>query len=116
YALTEGAGLFGSADKGNTWLPPLPPSPVAGGLGGSLQMDPKMPKRLFAGRQKFPVFPTPPGGAFVPFNSGQAFHPIGLPGVTVAGLAINGSSTRLFAATYGSGIYVSPIPANLVAP
>ena len=30
--------------------------------------------------------------------------------ITVAGLAVNGAATRLFAATYGSGVYVSPIP------
>jgi hypothetical protein len=103
YALTEGAGLFGSPDKGDTWQPPA----NAAGLGVSLLMDPKMPTRLFGGRQKFGLIT---GGIFVSSNSGKVFESIGLVGVTVGGLAINGASTRLFAAAYASGVYVSPVP------
>jgi len=106
YALTEGAGLFGSADKGATWQPL---ATAGGGPSVSLLMDPKMPGRLFGGRQKFG---TISGGIFVSVNAGKVFHPIGLHGVTIGGLAVNGTSTRLFAAAYASGIYVSPIPAK----
>jgi hypothetical protein len=101
YALTEGAGLFGSPDKGNTWQPP-----AAAGLGVSLLMDPKMPTRLFAGRAKYGLIN---GGIFVSSDSGKNFKSIGLVGVAVAGLAVNGASTRLFAAAYASGIYISSI-------
>jgi hypothetical protein len=69
-------------------------------------MYPKMPTALFGGG----------GGAFLSVDGGKVFQPIGLQGVAVGGLAINGTSTRLFAASYASGIYVSPIPANLGAP
>jgi hypothetical protein len=103
YALTEGAGLFGSANKGNTWQAPA----NAAGLGVSLLMHPKMSTRLFAGRQKFGLVN---GGILVSSNSGKVFQSIGLLGVTVGGLALNGASTRLFAAAYASGIYISSIP------
>ena len=103
YALTEGAGLFGSSNKGATWQPPVNPT----GPSVSLLMDPKMPTRLFGGRVKFGLVT---GGIFVSNNAGQSFKPIGLVGVTVGGLAVNGMSTRLFAAAYASGVYVSKIP------
>jgi hypothetical protein len=45
-------------------------------------------------------------------NAGKVFTPIGLGGVTVSGVAVNGSCTRLFAVAYASGIYSSPIPAS----
>jgi hypothetical protein len=103
YALTEGTGLFGSADKGATWVPPT----SLAGPSGSLLMDPTTPTRLFGGRQKVNVVN---GGIFVSVDAGDVFQPIGLQGATVAGLAVNGTSTRLFAAVYASGVYASPIP------
>jgi len=103
YALTEGAGLFRSSNKGGTWQPPVNPA----GPSVSLLMDPKMPTRLFGGRVKSGLVT---GGIFVSNDAGQSFKPIGLAGVTVGGLAVNGISTRLFAAAYASGVYVSPIP------
>jgi hypothetical protein len=103
YALTEGSGLFGSANKGLTWHGPSTfPSPT-----NSLLMDPQHPTRLFGGRQKFG---TLNGGIFVSTDAGKTFKPIGLAGVTVAGMALNGAETRLYATTYGSGIYISPVP------
>jgi hypothetical protein len=104
YALTEGNGLYGSADHGTTWQPPT----LSPGLGNSLLMDPKKPTRLFAGRVKYS---TVNGGFFVSADAGKIFKPAGLAGVTVSGLALNGAATRIYAATYGSGIYVSPVPA-----
>jgi hypothetical protein len=103
YALTEGAGLFGSANQGATWNPP---TDIAG-PSGSLLMDPAMPTRLFGGRQKSGGTYT--GGIFVSVNAGKTFHAIGLKGVAVAGVALNGPRTQLFAAAYASGVYVSPV-------
>jgi hypothetical protein len=107
YALTEGPGLFGSANQGASW------NPLAKVIGPSvsLLMDPAMPMRLFGGRlQKVGVAGTMTGGIFVSVNAGKTFHAIGLKGVTVAGVALNGPRTRLFAAAYASGVYVSPVP------
>jgi photosystem II stability/assembly factor-like uncharacterized protein len=105
YALTEGAGLFGSPNKGATWTPPT----NATGPSVSLLMHPKKPTHLFGGRQKFG---TLSGGAFLSVNAGSTFHPIGLSGVTVADLSTDGAATRLYAAAYSSGLYTSPIPAT----
>jgi photosystem II stability/assembly factor-like uncharacterized protein len=106
YALTEGQGLFGSNDKGDTWDPPT----NAMGLGASLLLQPAAPTHLFSGRQKVAALN---GGIFVSKNAGGVFEPIGLAGVTVGGMAINAAGTRIFATTYGSGIYISPIPASI---
>jgi len=103
FALTEGPGLFVSANKGMTWHP-LANNPAPS---DSLLMDAKKPTRLFGGRQKSGNIT---GGIFVSTNAGQTFQNIGLNGVTVAGLAENGASTKIYAAAYASGIYVSPVP------
>jgi hypothetical protein len=105
YALTEGMGLYGSMDTGTTWLPPAPaPGPTI-----SLVMHPNKPKHLFGGQQRYA---TLPGGILHSVNEGKQFTPIGLAGVTVSGIAVNGSGTRLYAVGYASGIYMSPIPVN----
>jgi hypothetical protein len=105
YALTEGAGLFGSPDKGGTWQAPA----EATGPSASLLMDPMLPTRLFGGRHKFAMAT---GGIFRSIDAGKVFQLIGLQGVTVGGVAVNGTSTRLVAVAYASGIYVSTIPQN----
>jgi hypothetical protein len=52
------------------------------------------------------------GGVFLSKDAGKHFAPIGLAGVTVSGVAVDGAGNRLFAAAYGSGIYTSAIPAS----
>jgi hypothetical protein len=102
YALTEGAGFFSSSDQAQTWQ-----QLSTGGPSVSLLMDPNQPTQLFGGRQKVGLVN---GGAYRSTNGGLTFQAIGLQGVTVSGLAVNGPSTRLFAVGYASGIYTSPIP------
>ena len=100
FALTEGAGLYKSTDSGNTWR-------VLGNeFGLSLIMDPGDPTRFFGGGH---IFGGRPGGAFTSVNNGNFFRPFGLEGRVVGVLALNGSSTRLYAAAYGSGIYVTEV-------
>lgn len=106
YALTEGAGLYGSSNQGATWIQPA----AQPGPSGSLLMDRNFTKRLYGGRQKFGLME---GGAYLSVNAGLNFHEIGLKGATVGGMSLNGNSTRLFAAAYASGIYISKVPANL---
>ncbi|HSY47960.1 MAG TPA: hypothetical protein VLC46_04035 [Thermoanaerobaculia bacterium] len=51
------------------------------------------------------VFPFANGGGFfVSKDSGKTYAPAGLEGVTVSGVAVNGGATRIYAATYASGI------------
>ena len=105
YALTEGDGLYGSANKGGSWQPPAPlPAPSI-----SLAVHPAKPTHLFGGQQRYA---TLAGGVFLSTDSGKAFAPIGLAGVTVTGVATNAPGTRLYASAYGSGIYTAPIPAS----
>ena len=103
YALTEGSGVYGSATAGAFWFPPV----NSLGLGDYLLMDANQPIRLYAGRQQYS---TLNGGVYLSMNAGQTFQNVGLTGVTVGGLALNGNSTRLYAAAYASGIYVAAVP------
>jgi hypothetical protein len=77
------------------------------GLGGVLTMDPTTPTRLYAGRQKVS---TLTGGIFRSTDGGLHFSPIGLDGVTIGDIALNGTVTRIYATAYGSGIYKAAIP------
>ena len=52
-----------------------------------------------------------PGGTFVSTSGGQGFLPFGLGGMTACSLATTGDSSHLYAAAYGSGIYVTPLSA-----
>jgi len=104
YAMTEGGtGIFGSSNSGTTWIPPQP-SPS---LGMSLLMDPKVPTRLYAGRSNHG---TQTGGIYLSTNAGQTVKLIGLKGATGSDIALNGPRTRIYVASYASGIYTSPIP------
>jgi hypothetical protein len=103
YALLEGPGVYGSANQGMNWTPPQ----NAVGPSVSLLMDPNTTTRLFGGRQKAGLVN---GGFFVSTDAGLNFIASGLQGVTVGGLAVNGSVSRIYAATYGSGIYTSVVP------
>lgn len=103
YLLLEGPGVYGSPDQGNTWFPPS----TSLGLGVALQIDPDDGYRLYAGRQKYG---TLNGGIFLSTNAGITFTSGGLAGATVADIALNGVNSRIYAAVYGSGIYVSNTP------
>jgi len=103
YALTEGKGVYGSANQGGNWQPPG----MSSGLGCALKMDPATPARLYAGRQKVS---TLTGGIFRSTDAGLHFSAIGLNGVTIGDIALNGTATRIYAAAYGSGIYRATIP------
>lgn len=103
YALTEGPGTYASATMGSSWTPPI----VSPGLGTSLLMDPQLPTRLYAGRHETS---TLNGGLYLSNDSGKTYKNIGLLDVTVGHVALNGTGSRIYAATYGSGIYVAAVP------
>lgn len=103
YALTEGSGVWGSSTMGSSWTGPT----LSPGLGLSMLMDPQLPTRVYAGRHEYS---TLNGGLFLSSDSGKTFKNVGLLDVTVSGIALNGSGSRIYAAAYGSGIYVSAVP------
>lgn len=103
YALLEGPGVYGSPNMGATWTAPN----NAVGPSATLLMDPNTTTRLFGGRQKAGLVN---GGFFVSTNAGLNFTASGLAGVTVSGLALNGSGNRIYAVAYASGIYSSAVP------
>lgn len=107
YALTEGAGMYGSPNHGANWIQLTKTESPS----DSLLMDKKFPKRLFGGRQS-----VGGGGAFVSVDGGKTFQKIGLKNVTIGGMSLNGDSTRLYAAAYASGIYISTVPPMLIPP
>jgi hypothetical protein len=100
YALTEGPGLFRSVDQATNW------TAIDTHFGLSLLLDPQNLNHLFGGD-----IPTgiKNGGAFISTNGGTRFVSFGLEGREVADLALNGTSSRLYATCYGSGIYVTNV-------
>jgi hypothetical protein len=46
----------------------------------------------------------------VSLDSDATFRAIGLDGVTVGGVALSGSSNKMYAAAYGPGIYAASVP------
>jgi hypothetical protein len=103
YAQTEGLGTYGSANSGNSWIAPT----TSLGLGIALLMRPNISTSLYSGRQKSG---TLTGGIFLSTDSGKNYSNIGMTGVTIAGIALNGSNSRVYAAAYSSGIYTSAVP------
>ena len=103
YALTEGLGVYGSSTMGSSWNAPV----NAQGLGLSMLMDPQLPTRLYAGRHEYG---TLNGGIFRSNDGGATFTNVGLLDVTVSGIALNGNGSKIYAATYASGIYVANVP------
>lgn len=102
YALTEGAGLYGSADHGDRW------KWLSTGPTVSLLLDPNHANRLYGGAQFNPEG-TRDGGVFVSEEEGKTLVPIGLRGVTVSALWLSPDSATLYAAAYASGIYTARI-------
>jgi photosystem II stability/assembly factor-like uncharacterized protein len=96
YVLTEGAGLYKSTDGGISW------NWISRYFGLELLLNRLNPHQLFGGDQ---VYGNSKGGVFFSTNSGVTFENIGLLGKIVASLALNGSSTQLYAACYNSGLY-----------
>lgn len=101
FAMTEGAGLYGSADRGENW------KRLGGDFGLTLSLDSNNPRQLFGGKVQLRNLT---GGAFWSTDAGTTFTPIGLNGVSVSSFSQNASGTMLYAAAYASGIYISKIP------
>lgn len=103
FALTEGAGLYRSADRGDHW------QRLANGPTMSLALDPRQPARLFGGAQFSPQHRLE-GGIYASGDGGRSFFPVGLLGVTVGGIAFSPDGRTLYTTAYASGIYRVTLP------
>jgi len=101
-ALTEGPGLYRSMDFARTW------TRLSSGPSIAMTVDAHEANRIFGGTV---VVGAVTGGAFVSVDGGARFTAYGLDGQPVNDLYLNGSSTRLYAASYGSGLYVTDVRA-----
>jgi photosystem II stability/assembly factor-like uncharacterized protein len=102
YAISEGPGLYTSMDHGLSWSR-TPESALI----GELTRDPGREGWLFAGSV---YYESLDGGVYITTDDGKNFYPFGLQGRTVSGLSLTGNGSRLYAASYQSGIYYTPLP------
>jgi photosystem II stability/assembly factor-like uncharacterized protein len=102
FALQEGGGLYTSLDHGTTWTR----TPHARPLSGGLLRDPNMRNRFFGGMTPGTDLSS---GAFFSTDGAQTFTEFGLQGLNVTNFALTGDSKKLYAAAYGSGIWVTPL-------
>lgn len=101
YFLTESSFLRSSMDGGDSWS--------AGDyvdFGSVLLIDPNHPDRFFGGEL---VRGTKVGGVYLSEDAGGSFVYLGPAGASIASLAIDGASTRLYAVAYGVGIFVQEL-------
>jgi IPT/TIG domain len=101
FALQEGGGLYASTDHGTTWAQThaLP-------LSCGLLRDPNTPNRFFADMVAGTMYSS---GAFISINGANTFMTFGLEGMSACSFALTGDSKKLYAAAYGSGIWVTPL-------
>lgn len=102
YFLSEATVLRYSVDFGDSWVVDY----SGRGFGSSLLVDPACPNRVFGGEM---VRGLSNGGVFISDDSGTSFAFQGMDGHTISSLAIDGTSTSVFAASYGSGIWTASI-------
>lgn len=104
YVLTESLGLYQSTDFGDTW------QFMHNYFCLELLIDANDPSRFFGGNHDACMGD---GGVFQSTDTGNTFWFIGLLNKTVGSLCRDYSSSKLYAACYGDGIYVgTPQPAR----
>jgi photosystem II stability/assembly factor-like uncharacterized protein len=101
YALTEGAGLYRSTDAGRNW------EYLSNFFGLELSHDGVNRGRVYGGAH---TYGSGDGGAFCSSDGGTTFERIGLTDLIVNSLALNSTCTRLHAASYGAGLFTTPVP------
>lgn len=104
WALTEGLGVHGSADHGDTWTVHTTNNP---GVGDTILWDKNHKNRIYIGRNVFGVLT---GGIYVSDDGGTTLQQVGLDGTQVSDITTDGFFTTLYVASYSSGIYMSPLP------
>ncbi len=101
YALVESFGLYKSPDHGATWHYVSVPFWL------TLFANPLRPGVLYGGAH---TYGGGPGGAFVSTDGGGlTWSPFGLGGIVVGRFSLNKQGTKLYAAGYGTGLFVTAL-------
>lgn len=101
YVMTESLGLYESTDHGDTW------TFLNNEFWLDFLIDTNYPSRFFGGNHTWGSWD---GGVFGSYDTGQSFEMIGLFEEVVTGLALDSSSTWLYATCYETGIYRGRLP------
>ncbi|MCK5368887.1 MAG: hypothetical protein KAQ62_10055 [Cyclobacteriaceae bacterium] len=97
YVLTEGTGLYYSSDFGDNWRY------LNNQFWLDFIIDHNNPQRFWGGNH---TYNQSSGGVFLSNDGGNYFEFIGLKGHIVGSLCLDGNSTSLYVASYGSGLFI----------
>ena len=100
YFLKEGSVLYRSSNHGLSWSQ-LSSQPLF-----NFQLDLCHPGRVFGGSS----YESGVRGAWMSENGGRGFASFGLDEMRVTGVAMNGECSKLYAATWGDGIWKTNAP------
>jgi hypothetical protein len=103
YVLPEGNVIYASTDHGLTWK-----RAYSGYLHGAFVRDPNQANRFFGGVNNNGI--NTHGGAFISTDDAEIFIKFGMEGYAVSDLSLSGDSMHLYAASYGTGIFVTAVP------
>jgi hypothetical protein len=103
FVLPEGNVVHTSTDHGTTWK-----RARNWYLHAVFLRDPNKAGRFFGGLHNNAI--TCFGGAYISTDGAEIFFKFGLEGFGVSDLALSGDSKYLFAASYQSGIFITPVP------
>ncbi|MFQ5605797.1 MAG: T9SS type A sorting domain-containing protein [bacterium] len=101
YFLTEGSGLYKTTEKDPSW------QFLSNDFWLEMLLDEHHDQRLYGGAH---TFGSGEGGAFVSDDAGRTFEKIGLSDLIVSSLAVNGNGQKLYAACFGAGVFLTPVP------
>jgi len=100
YFLKEGGGFYKSSDSGDTWKLLNAQSMMY------FLLDPNNPNRIFGSDYQDYGSKC----AWMSENRGRAFSSLGLEGLKVTSININKTGTKLYASTWGAGLWTADVP------
>jgi photosystem II stability/assembly factor-like uncharacterized protein len=104
FILTEGAGLFKSTDHGDTWIY------LNNYFSHALYVDNFNTNIIFGGNHTHGLEGY--GGVYASFDGGENFDMAGLSNLIIASLQMNNNHTKLYAVSFGAGLFVTDVQTN----